>query len=147
MVEAIKRYKAYEFIRDSKEITPEMSMTKLVLIKLMQNDKDTKKYCNTKMLEEKREVEEALCGNHFHKNMTKREILVNEISQYMYWQTIIAIANKTSCDECNEIKKISSILKKVDLKKICEKEPITIKEIIVHDLKQMARKHYLKGVI
>ena len=94
MEESLKRYKLYEYIRDNKKITMQISNTKKLIVKLMQNDKETIEYCNRKMLEEKQEVEEAKIGKHIHKNMTKREILVNEISQYIYWQTIIAISKK-----------------------------------------------------
>lgn len=147
MKEAIQRYRMYEYIRDNPFITPEMSNTKMLLVKLMQDNKVVKEYCNKKMLEEKREVEEAIKGVHFHENMTKREILVNEISQYLYWQTIIAIAKNVSFEEFNEIERIDHILKYIDLEVLSEKEQITAREIIVHDLEQMAKRNYLKEVV
>ena len=145
--ESLRRYKIYEYIRDNDKITVEMSNTKKLIIKLMQNDKETEKYCNRKILEEKNEVKEAMRGQHFHKDMTKREILVNEISQYIYWLTIVGISKKMSYEEFNETEKINEILKQIDISKIGEKEPITVKEIIIHDLEQMKKKEYLKEVI
>ena len=145
--EVKKRYKIYEYIRNCDIITEEMSNTKKLIIKLMENDEQTINYCKQKMLEEKREVEEAIEGKHFHKNMTKREILINEISQYIYWQTIIAISQNISCEDFDEESKIKDILKNVDLNKIGESKPIDFKEIILHDLNQMKQKDYLKGVI
>ena len=145
--ESQKRYKIYEYIRDNEKITSQMSNTKKLIVKLMQNDEETTKYCNRKMLEEKNEVQQAMIGEHYHKNMTKREILVNEISQYIYWLTIIAISKKVTYKEFDEESKISEIIKHVDLSKIEETKPITVKEVIIHDLKQMAQKEYLKEVM
>ena len=143
--ESIKRYKMYEYIRDNEKISAEMSGTKKLIIKLMKNDEETLKYCNRKMQEEKNEVKEAMIGKHHHENMTKREILVNEISQYIYWQTVIAISKSKSCEDFNEEAKIREILKEIDVSKIGEKEKITVKEVINHDLEQMEQKEYLKN--
>ena len=143
--ESIKRYKMYEYIRDNEKITAEMSSTKKLIIKLMKNDEEALKYCNRKMQEEKNEIEKAMIGNHYHENMTKREILVNEISQYIYWQTVIAISKRKSCEYFNEEAKIREILKKVDISKIGETEQISVKEVINHDLEQMEQKEYLKN--
>lgn len=145
MKESQKRYKLYECIRDNNEITEEMSNTKKLILALMKNDKQVEEYCNRKMLEEKQEVEEAILGEHYHKNMTKREILVNEISQYIYWQTLFAISKKVQYEEFNEEAKIEEILKQVDITKIGEKKPITVNEVIMHDLEQISKKKYLKN--
>lgn len=140
--EALKRYKTYEYIRDCSSITLEMSNTKKLINKLMENDEETIKYCNKKILEEKQEVEEAILGKHFHKNMTKREIIVNEISQYIYWQTIIAVSQNVSADDFDEEGKIKEILERVDILKIGEEKDITVKEVILHDLEQLKQKFY-----
>ena len=145
--ESLKRYKTYEYIRDNKDITCEISNTKKLILKLMLNDEETIQYCNKKMLEEKHEVEEAICGKHFHNNMTKREILVNEISQYIYWQTIIAISKNVSVNEFDEEGKIKEILRNVDISKIGEHKEITVKEVILHDLEQINKKDYLSRIL
>ena len=113
----------------------------------MKKDKQTEEYCTRKMLEEKQEIEEAMLGKHYHENMTKREILVNEISQYIYWQTLLAISKKIEYEEFSEETKIEKILKQVDITKIGETKPITVNEVIMHDLEQMSKKEYLKKVI
>ena len=92
-------------------------------------------------------MEDAIEGKHYHENMTKREILINEISQYIYWQIIIAVSKNISYEEFKEEEKINQILKNVDVKKLGEKENITVKEIILHDLEQMYLKDYLKEVV
>lgn len=138
-----KRYKVYEYMRDNNEITAEMSNTKKFILRLMKDDKKTEEYCNKKMLEEKQEVEEAMLGEHYHKGMTKREILVNEISQYIYWQTLLAISKKVKYEEFDEETKIEEILKQVNITKIGETEPITVNEVIMHDLEQIGKKEYL----
>lgn len=145
MKESKKRYKIYEYIRDNDEITGEMSNTKKLTLRLTKNDKKTEEYCNKKMLEEKQEVKEAMTGEHYHENMTKREILVNEISQYIYWQTLLAISKKVKYEEFDEESKIEEILKQVDITKIEETKPITVNEVIMHDLNQMSKKEYLKS--
>lgn len=147
MKEARKRYQIYEYIRDNDKITTEMSNTKDLIFKLIQRDEKIEQYCKNKVIEEKREIEEAMVGNHFHKNMTKREILINEISQYIYWLTIIAVSRYVKFEEFKEIEKINEILEKVDIAQIQEEKKITAKEIMMHDLKQMKEKMYLKGVI
>ncbi len=145
MKESQKRYKLYECIRDNNEITEEMSNTKKLILALMKKDKQVEEYCNRKMLEEKQEVEEAILGEHYHENMTKREILVNEISQYIYWKTLFAISKKVQYEEFNEEAKIEEILKQVDITKIGETKPITVNEVIMHDLEQISKKKYLKN--
>lgn len=147
MKKSQQRYKIYEYIRDSNEITAEMSNSKKLILKLMKKDKQTEEYCTRKMLEEKQEIEEAMLGKHYHENMTKREILVNEISQYIYWQTLLAISKKIEYEEFSEETKIEKILKQVDITKIGETKPITVNEVIMHDLEQMSKKEYLKKVI
>ena len=147
MKQSQKKYKVYEYIRDNNEITAEMSNTKKIILELMKNDKQAEEYCNRKMLEEKQEVEEAMLGEHFHENMTKREILVNEISQYIYWQTLLAISRKVKYEEFDEETKIEEILKQVDITKIGEKKQVTVNEVIMHDLDQMSKKKYLKKEI
>ena len=67
--ETINKYKLYEYIRDSKKITEQMSNTKFLITKLSENDLETLNYCKKKIKEEKKEVEEALLGIHFHKNI------------------------------------------------------------------------------
>ncbi len=145
--ESLKRYKIYEYIRDNKDITCEISNTKKLILKLMLNDEETIQYCNRKMLEEKHEVEEAIYGKHFHNNMTKREILVNEISQYIYWQTIIAISKNVSVNEFDDEGKIKEILRNVDISRIGEQKEITVKEVILHDLEQIKKKDYLRRIL
>lgn len=134
----------YKYIRDNNSITKEMSKTKKIIMELMQQNKSTIEFCNKKIEEEKREIEEAKIGKHFHKNMTKREILVNEISQYIYWLTVVAIADDKEFDADKQIKEI---LKDIDISKIGETKPITVEEIIEHDLEAMKSKEYLKEVI
>ena len=144
---SIKRYKIYEYIRDNDKITEEMSNTKNLFIKLAKHNKEAEEYCKRKMLEEKQEVEEASVGEHFHANMTKREILVNEISQYIYWQTVIAVSKNVTYEEFNVENKIKEILEQIDISKIGETKEITVEEIIEHDLEDMQGKDYLKEVI
>lgn len=144
--ETIKKYKLYEYIRDSKKITEQMSNTKFLITKLIENDLETLNYCNKKIKEEKKEVEEALLGIHFHKNMSKREILINEISQYIYWQIVIAISKNVTCKEFNEEEKIKKIVDRINISNLDEKDPITVKEIVCYDLKQLTNKNYLKEV-
>ena len=142
-----KRYRIYEYIRDNENITGQMSNTKELITKLMSGDRKTRRYCQSKLLEEKNEMKSAMQGKHFHKGMTKREILVNEISQYFYWSTIIAISRKIAYDEFDAQEKVQKILSQIDVSKIGEKEPITLEEITMHDLEEMKQKEYLKEVI
>lgn len=142
-----KRYKIYEFIRDNENITEEISNTKRILINLEKENEKTIEFCNKKVIEEKREIEEAKEGKHFHENMTKREILVNEISQYIYWLTIIEISKRLRYKDSKIEKEINKILEKIEIKNIGETDSITIDEIVKHDLEDMKTKRYLKEVI
>lgn len=144
---SLKRYKIYEYIRDNNSITEQMSNTKKMIVNLSKDDENTIEYCNKKILEEKKEIEEAKLGKHFHFNMTKREILVNEISQYIYWLTIVAVSKKVSYEDSKIEVKLKEILNEIDISKIGEINQITLEEIIEHDLKEMESKNYLKEVI
>lgn len=143
----ITRYKIYEYIRDNNKITVEMSNTKNLIVKLMQKDKETEEFCDKKIREEMIEIEQAKLGKHFHKGMTKREILVNEISQYIYWLTIVAVSKHITYEEFNEESKINKILEDIDIKKIGEIKDITLEEVVKHDLEEMKKKQYLKEVV
>lgn len=143
----LKRYKIYEDIRDKENITEEMSNTKRIIKNLEKEDEKTIIFCKRKIVEERKEVEEAKTGNHFHENMTKREILVNEISQYIYWLTLISVSKKLSYEESKIENELKEILQQIDIKDIGETEQITIKEIVEHDLEDMKTKQYLKEVV
>ena len=143
----LKRYKIYEYIRDNENITEEMSNTKKIIINLEKEDEETIIFCNRKIIEERKEIEEAKTGNHFHTNVTKREILVNEISQYIYWLTLIWVSKKLSYEESKIENKLIEILKQINVKDIGEKKQITIEEIIEHDLDDMKTKEYLREVV
>lgn len=145
--ESVKRYKIYEYIRDNEKITSEMSNTKKIIVKLMAKNVEIEKFCEKKVKEEWQEVEEAKSGIHFHKAMSKREILVNEISQYIYWLTVIAISKKMTYKDFDVENKINEILDKIDIAKIGEKKKITLEEIIEHDMKDMRKKEYFMEVI
>jgi len=144
---SMTRYRIYEYIRDNDKITVEMSNTKRLIVKLMQKDKQTEQFCNKKIREERIEVEQAKLGQHFHKEMTKREILVNEISQYIYWLTILAVSKNNTYEEFDEESKINEILEDIDITKIGETKEITLEEIVKRDLEEMKKKQYLKEVV
>lgn len=144
---SLKRYKIYEYIRDNENITKEMSNTKKIIMNLENEDENTIEFCNRKKAEERKEVEDAKIGKHFHVNMTKREILVNEISQYIYWITLISISKKLSYEESKIETELKEILKQVDIRNIGEINKITIEEVLEHDLKDMKTKEYLKEVV
>lgn len=143
----LKRYKIYEYIRDNRNITEEMSNTKKIIISLEKEDEEIIVFCNRKIIEERKEVEEAKTGNHFHANMTKREILVNEISQHIYWLTLIAVSKRLNYEESKIENELIEILKQIDVKNIGETKQITIEEIIKHDLDDMKTKEYLRKVV
>lgn len=137
-----KLYKIYEYIRDNNKITSQMSNTKRLLESM-----DSLEYCNQKCNEEKKEVEDASVGNHFHEGMTKREILVNEISQYMYWLIIIDVLKKVKYEDTTVFDKINEILKLIDISKIGEIKEVTLKEVIEHDFESMKQKEYIKEML
>lgn len=142
-----KLYKIYEYIRDTNTITKEISSTKKIILSLVENDEEIIKYCVRKSKEEIQEVEDAKIGNHFHKGMTKRQILVNEISQYMYWLIIMDVSKKIRYEDSKSFEKINQIVNSIDVSKIEETEKITAQEIINHDLENMSQKEYLKCAI
>lgn len=139
-----KLYKIYEYIRDENKITSILSNTKNIILELLDNNTKTLEYCIKKSQEELKEVEEAKIGKHFHKGMTKREILVNEISQYMYWLIIIDVSRKIKYQDTKVFEEIKQIINSIDISKIDESENITLEEVINHDLESMKQKEYLK---
>ena len=114
-----KLYKIYEYIRDNAEITAQMSSTK----KLLQSF-DSLEYCEKKREEEKKEVNDASVGNHFHVGMTKREILVNEISQYMYWLIIIDVLKNVKYENTEVFEEIDKIIESIDILKIGDRKSV-----------------------
>lgn len=142
-----KIYNIYESIRDEQNITKEMSNTKKLISDLLENNSETAEYCIRKRKEERKEVEDAKIGKHFHKGMTKREILVNEISQYMYWLIIIDVSKKIKYEDTQVFKKIKKIINSIDISEIEETKNVTLDEVITHDLENMSQKEYLKCII
>ena len=137
-----KLYKIYEYIRDNAEITAQMSSTK----KLLQSF-DSLEYCEKKREEEKKEVNDASVGNHFHEGMTKREILVNEISQYMYWLIIIDVLKNVKYENTEVFEEIDKIIESIDILKIGESQEITLEEVIEHDFESMRQKEYIREML
>lgn len=142
-----KLYSLYEYIRDEKCITEDMSSTKRIINELMLANVDTLKYCQKKMVEERNEVQEAMVGNHFHENMTKREILVNELSQYMYWQLVLDVSQHVNYEDTKVFENMRSIIEKIDVSQIGENQKVTLNEVIEHDLENMKKKEYLSEVV
>lgn len=142
-----KIYEIYEYIRDTNTVTKEISSTKKLMLSLLENNSETIEYCIRKSKEERKEVEDAKIGKHFHKGMTKREILVNEISQYMYWLIIIDVSKKIKYEDTQVLKKIKKIINSIDISEIEETKNVTLDEVIAHDLDNMIQKEYLKCVI
>lgn len=142
-----KIYKIYEYIRDTNTITKEISSTKKLMLSLLENNSETIEYCIRKSKEEKQEVEDAKVGNHFHRGMTKRQILVNEISQYMYWLIIMDVSKKVRYEDTKCFKKIIEIINSIDISKIKKTKNVTLDEVIAHDLENMSQKEYLKSVL
>ena len=85
--------------------------------------------------------------NKINSNNESYEILVNEISQYMYWLIIMDVSRKIKYEDTKVFKKIEEIIDFIDISKIEECQNITIGEIINHDLDNMSQKEYLKYVI
>lgn len=142
-----KIYMIYEYIRDEKCITEKMSSTKRIINELMLANADTLNYCQEKMAEERNEVQEAMLGKHFHENMTKREILVNELSQYMYWQIVLDVSKYINYEDTKVFENIKNIIEKIDISQIEETKRITLNEVIEHDLENMKNKEYLLEVV
>lgn len=142
-----KIYEIYEYIRDTNTVTKEISSSKKLMLSLLENNSETTEYCIRKSKEERKEVEDAKIGKHFHKGMTKRQILVNEISQYMYWLIIIDVSKKIKYEDTQVFKKINEIINSIDISEIKETKNVTLDEVITHDLENMSQKEYLKCVI
>lgn len=142
-----KIYEIYEYIRDTNTVTKEISSSKKLMLSLLENNSETIEYCIRKSKEERKEVEDAKIGKHFHKGMTKRQILVNEISQYMYWLIIIDVSKKIKYEDTQVFKKINEIINSIDISEIKETKNVTLDEVITHDLENMSQKEYLKCVI
>ena len=147
MKSSLLRYKIYEYMRDTDQIEESSSNTKRLLNRLKEKDADALAYCRRKEAEELTEVREAKEGRHHHDNKTKREILVNEISQAIYWETLMSVAEYVSYEEFAEEERIAALLADVSLEKIDSKEEITVQEVIEHDLLDMRRKDYLREMI
>lgn len=142
-----KIYEIYEYIRDTNTVTKEISSSKKLMLSLLENNSETTEYCIRKSKEERKEVEDAKIGKHFHKGMTKRQILVNEISQYMYWLIIIDVSKKIKYEDTQVFKKINEIINSIDISEIKETKNVTLDEVITHDLENMSQKEYLKCVL
>lgn len=142
-----KLYKIYEYIRDTNTITKEISLTKKLMLSLLENNCETMEYVIRKSEEEMQEVEDAKIGNHFHEGMTKRQILVNEISQYMYWLIIMDVSKKIKYEDTQVFEEINGIINSIDISKIEESKNVTLEEVIAHDLENMSQKEYLKCVL
>ncbi len=142
-----KLYKIYEYIKNTKSITKEISSTKKFMLELVSGNIETLKYCQNKMNEELCEVKDAMEGKHFHENMSKREILVNELSQYMYWQIVLDVSQNVSYENTKVFENMRNIIEKIDVSKLGETKKITLDEVVEHDLESMRKKKYLSEVV
>lgn len=140
-------YNLYEYIRDEESISKEISSTKRIMLELASGNEDALEYCKRKRNEELHEVNEAMIGEHFHAGMSKREILVNELSQYMYWQIVLDVSKKVSYEDTKVFQNMKNIIDKIDVSKIGETKNVTLDEVIEHDLENMRKKNYLLEVV
>lgn len=87
-------YKMYEHLRDNDFSESGSSQ---LMRKIMQGDySHSISKCMRKMKEEQEEAREAVRGKHVHEGQTKRETVINEIQQSIYWPTLIAVAQRVT---------------------------------------------------
>ncbi len=84
-------YSAYEYLRDLK--TPVPSSSYSLLKRIESGDPNAILGCVTKMIEERDELVEAAHGAHCHNGETKKEIVLTELQQSIYWPILIAVGN------------------------------------------------------
>jgi hypothetical protein len=169
-------YGAYEYLRDLPHEVP--SATQALLRQLGKGEAEALLFAVKKMLEEQEEVRLVLAGRHTHEGQSRRETLINELQQFLYWPCLIAVGRgvpyevirlpeflerglngqepaKQDVDEGGLSE--AAILRRVAASAgraiaefnaaHAELPPVTAREIVLADLRQMAGKDHLRAYL
>jgi hypothetical protein len=147
-------YGAYEYLA-SDACTGVDSGTRRILERLRGADEAALLSCGCKLIEEHRELKAAEQGNHDHPGQSRRETLINEAQQVLYWATLLVVARGvpfdatlpagTDSSDGEILARIrSSVTESVRLyNDRFPDECVEVREVALADLRQMAQKDYL----
>jgi hypothetical protein len=118
--------------------------------------------CRDKVVEEHREMRAAERGEHHHPGQSRRETLLNEAQQYLYWATLMALTCRGDLEPTGEgpvpmpgprldLRGVDLLLPAVRevaeaVRRYNERFPddnVDVREVLLVDLRQMAEKDYL----
>jgi hypothetical protein len=141
------RYGAYEYLA-SEACAGVDSGTRRLLDRLRREDEAARMNCALKLQEERRELREAEQGEHRHPGQTRRETLLNEAQQVLYWATLPVVATGGSNPEPHGADLLATALQRVaeTVRLYNEHFPgdkVELREVALADLRQMAEKDYL----
>jgi len=91
-------YNAYKFLGNAKT-NPGSGGTYELLKKIKRSDKITIKKCYKKMIEEENEAEGVILGIHSDKKYNRKDTMINETSQFLYWPTLLAVGNNVAYND------------------------------------------------
>jgi hypothetical protein len=155
-------YAAYEYLA-SEACAGRESGTRRMLERLRAGDEEARRRCWLKSQEEQQELEQAREGKHHHPDQTRRETMLNEAQQSLYWVILPAVARGVVFDEViregwlptwtigaerHEVVMLAMALHGVArsvqmYNHHFPAEAIDVREVALADLRQMAEKDYL----
>ncbi len=156
-------YAAYEYLASEACVGADSS-TRRLLERLRAGDEEALRHCRTKGTEERKELQAARQGNHHHEGQSRRETMLNEAQQSLYW-TFLPVAARgvpfeeviregwlptaePSDPERGDIQLLALAIQNVALSvqvynRRFPAERIDVREVALADLRQMAKKDYL----
>jgi phosphoribosyl-ATP pyrophosphohydrolase len=75
------------------------STTRHRLLRVRAGDTSVILECTAKLLEEEHEVRLVLAGQHAHEGQTRRQTMINELMQMLYWPLVLAVGRGVQADE------------------------------------------------
>lgn len=161
-------FDAYDHLASPALTGADASQTRQLLLRLRAGDSEAALGCVAKMMEESDEVRGVMMGTHKHADRPLRETLVMELTQVLYWPSVLAVgrglrweqtglpavlANTpgTGSDrpEARILRKaFGFLMTATDLyARVASGDTLTSAEVALAELAQMSEKPYLAGFL
>lgn len=144
-------YATYEYLA-SEACAGAESSTRRLLEAVRRGDADVMLRCFAKLLEEQAEVDGVIEGRHAHEGQTRRETMLNELQQSLYWAFVLAVGRGVSADEAFASGVVHQAMRFVAdrverYNRAHPDEAISEREVALADLRQMASRPHLAAFV
>jgi hypothetical protein len=142
-------YAAYEHLA-SEACAGVASSTRGLLEAVRRGDADVMLRCFAKLLEEQGEVDGVIEGWHVHQGQSRRETMLNECQQSLYWAFVLTVGRRVPVDGAIGSGVLGQAMRFVadrveKFNRAYPGEAVSAREVALADLRQMSARPYLSA--